>query len=853
MRIEAGSPVGQAVLRGRRCFASGDVRGGDEAYRQAVRSAGADARLGSELREDHVTRLMACREFGLAAARCEEYVNGARPGPVPLRVLRAEIHSAVGDHRRAAAEAEAVRTAGAGPLSPEEDARLHRVQGLAAADLDDHGLAGLHLLKARSLLDDPERAARIDDDLRHLAARADHDAAADEAVRHALSGDPPETVAEHLRLATDLRRQARYQEAIAVLIRCLARSEIAPGFRWPVMHELAQLVRAVGQGRAFERLRPLVEDAAREWAEPAEASEEAARLFGAESPGEVRSTRFTVRIAHARAFIGDERLDQAERLLVELRDRASTPREVSLWHLAAGELEFTRSLTAFGGNSFLDDALGHLARAVQHASAVSLADVRIRALRLLGRAFAEVGTAAADDRCVECWAEAHRLEEQHIAARQVTDRLRVEMLHTVLDEHDERVRVADQAVDAHGGERAAVLAVAMEAARGAAILGRILPGGAEAVRDLPGPSDVRGAWRWLKGITADLPRTRAAWLIHCTPDHVHHAVVGRGLLVQARVACDRRELAAAVEALSACWADESLLELLVASGDFDEQLARVTAMIRPAAVLDALPPRVRRIALVSGGVLADVPFGAMRPGGEGEPLGLRFALSDLPCLSARLPLHLRSRRLRGDERHLIRPPGEGLPGRGGDATPAGVRAAFAANRYRLVRIDAHGEYGHRDADDSYLRLMPEGPDGHLRARDLRDMDLGGCGTLVLGACESGMAGRVGRDERLGFVRAGLTAGAASVIAARWKAPAVVAMPLLDRFEAYLRHLPRDVALQRAQRDFCEGALGVPEDLRLPGHPARWACWTLYGDAGLQTGAGLVRRKLREIAMRGDDG
>jgi CHAT domain-containing protein len=124
------------------------------------------------------------------------------------------------------------------------------------------------------------------------------------------------------------------------------------------------------------------------------------------------------------------------------------------------------------------------------------------------------------------------------------------------------------------------------------------------------------------------------------------------------------------------------------------------------------------------------------------------------------------------------------------------------------------------------------------------MDLRGCGTLVLGACESGMAQQIGRDERTGFVRAAVHAGAPAVIAARWRAVDAVAAAVLDRFERYVRWLPRDLALQRAQLDVCRGAPGVPADIPALSHPARWACWTLYGDSGWQTGAGPVRRSLR---------
>jgi hypothetical protein len=43
---------------------------------------------------------------------------------------------------------------------------------------------------------------------------------------------------------------------------------------------------------------------------------------------------------------------------------------------------------------------------------------------------------------------------------------------------------------------------------------------------------------------------------------------------------------------------------------------------------------------------------------------------------------------------------------------------------------------------------------------------------------------------------------------------------------------------------CRRASGTPVGLPALDHPARWACWTLYGNSGYQTRAGHVRRSLR---------
>jgi hypothetical protein len=123
-----------------------------------------------------------------------------------------------------------------------------------------------------------------------------------------------------------------------------------------------------------------------------------------------------------------------------------------------------------------------------------------------------------------------------------------------------------------------------------------------------------------------------------------------------------------------------------------------------------------------------------------------------------------------------------------------------------------------------------------------------------------MSQPVGRGERDGFVRAGFDGGAASAVAARWVADEEAAAVVLHGLQAYLRYLPRDVALQHAVRDVGDARrqarvrrlLGIAADdapSAATGAPADrwlWACWTLYGDPGLQTDAGRVRRTWRGL-------
>jgi CHAT domain-containing protein len=185
-----------------------------------------------------------------------------------------------------------------------------------------------------------------------------------------------------------------------------------------------------------------------------------------------------------------------------------------------------------------------------------------------------------------------------------------------------------------------------------------------------------------------------------------------------------------------------------------------------------------------------------------------------------------------------------------EATPEDFERELRSRAYRRVRILGHGQSDPKDASHTWLQFAggESERDGRVPPGRFQQADLKACGTLMLGACESGMAQRVGRDERTGFVRAGLHAGAASVVAARWIAEVSVTTVLLDRFEDYLRYLPRDIALQRAQLDVRDGRVAPDAPVPEPWHPAWWACWTLYGDSGHQVKAPILRASARRPAQ-----
>lgn len=838
--LDPGSPVGRAVAAGREAFARADARAVDRAYRDAVALAEAGTR--DALAVDHVATLLELGAASAALARCGEHLRAAGGAHPDLLLLRAEIRGSVGDLAGALADIAAL-----GDWSPTDDdrARLLRVEGLAAADRGEFEAAAEKWERARAAFraaGNDAGVAIVDRDRLGAAVRL----GVGEAVPEVLSAAAPRTVADHLLLAVALKRELRYEEALHVMIRCVTDTVVDPALRLPVLREIAALLWLTRQEAVVARLEPLLREAVAESPDPVAAQEDLDGLFPDTAPGGSGSTRFGRRIEEARRLLAATRLDEAEALLVELRDLARAEHDVAVWHLIAGEVELARHQHT-GDDAFLRHAVVQLDTAATRANTTALAEVRVVALRLGGRALFALG---AEDEAGDRWIEAHAIEER-FAERQVTDQVRVGMQLAAPDEHDERVRAAAAAVDRRGAAATAAVVVAMESARGATILGSVLPEGFP--RNLPRLHDLDGAWRWLGEETRDLPRSQVVWMVHVTPHRVHHAVIGHGSLHHSSVALDRAALWRSVDELMSCWT-EGLLDEAIASGDFDRSLARVADQLDVGAVLDVLPRGVRRIALVAGGALAGVPFAAMTVPGTSERICDRYALSDLPCLSARRPLRHRSAARRGDRALLVSPPGTGLahaadlPGRvvleSERVTPDDVRAALASRAHHQVRVDTHGFYDHVDPTRSWLLLGPEGTDSRVRPDQLQWMDLRGCGTFVLGACETGMAQPRGRDEHVGFVRAAIHAGAASVVAAKWIADEPVASAVLDRFDRYLRYLPRDIALQRAQLDVARGAWDPPADLENPHHPARWACWAVCGASDRQTGAGPVRRLLR---------
>jgi CHAT domain-containing protein len=842
IEIEPDSPVGRFVTNANTAFAEANAMEMDAAYRGAVAFA-KDAELRSALALDHVARLLELERPGEARARCDEYLADERNEPValPLRLALAEAYSGMGAHVDAAKTAAVVRaTAGHDPgaLTTHEQARLARVFGLAAVDRGEDAEAGRNLRAAKEIFlkaGDRVRAAIIDGDLQQLKIRQGMEsAAADE-----LAGPAPKTIAERLARAAALRARWRYEAASEVL-KAIDMTSLDPALRVPVLTELVTLLRLIRQNKAAERVTAQLACAVAVSSDSM-AAQALSRLSLPTAAAEVPN-RTDDAISHARFLIGQGRLAAAQHVLAGLRPR--TVREKATWHLAMGEW-------FLANGSDLAKAIHHVETARQLAEPADLVEIRILALRHLGRAhYARAHRMARsqdamilDDKASEYWSEAHGLDEQVVAC-QDSDECRVRMLLAAADEHDERIRATTAATAVHGVKHAAAIIVAMEAARGATIL-RLIGPEVAAARDLPRPTDPAGARRWLRRISRKLPRSQGIWLLHHTPTHIHHAIIDSGGFQHFAEPLERETFQNETARPLIEWLSSEDPIGVASSAEYDKALAEVSAKLSVPKVLRLLPKQVDRIAVIASRDLAEIPFAALPVPGSSDRLGHRYALSDLPCLSARHSLHGRARGQRGDRALLVRPPRNGLqaaaelPGRkvleNADATPAKLRTALESGRFRQLRIDSHG-YGPEQTRGSWLQLVPDDSAGRLRQEEMQDMDLRGCGTVVLGACESGMALPVGRDERVGFVRAAMHGGTASVVAARWKSEDTMAAAVLDRFDRYLRYLPRDLALRRALAE-ARTATDIPH----LDHPARWACWTLHGDPGWQTAAGLVRR------------
>lgn len=896
--IQIGTLLASAVQQAQEAMETGEYQQAAISYQQALTrltDTSTPIVVQRALWVEHVGGLLRHEQLSEATAYAKEYIafaqeSGDKQAELRLQVLFGEALAAQDkwhNCRRILATimSELDKRPGLDRLLGDQRPHLIRLQALEVEQQGNFALAELLLHEAAdafAIANNPFGQRTVTNDLRRLGLLAGNVAI----VNEVLSIENIQSTYELLLLARALRRDARYETALRLLMNRLD-YDVEPALRYPLLHELVLLYQTLADREMVQRLLPLLREAVSDAAEPNEAYAAVKRLCDWQEEGFTISqgTGFEARLHNVRALIQNENLAQAEKVLKQLRSEAKTPRLSAYWSLIAGELEFALGLRRASHQvdqrkQVAQQALGHLERAVKLAVNSSLPNVCAQATRLTGRVYAWLLNDL--DMASDYWSQANRIEET-IAHRQETDQVRIRYLEALPTQYDELMRATTARIMSDkealapresvpiDGELVAGVIATMEAARGAAILSQILPL-ASKMRELPSPSNPTACLVWYTELTERLPKNMAIWILHTTPDQLHHGLLGRDLLNWVKVATNRHDLNEAIEELKDAWDNPQTLERMLRQSPewMLERLKEIAQLLRVDLALARLPKRITRLAIVAGDALGDIPFAALpllEKDSPKTPLITRYALSNLPCLSMYYPLKQRAVSTRGDDGLAIHPDASKITISeevdslyfkwltNEEATITTLDRELDTGDFPLVWINCHGHYQDERALDSYLRLAKESEnDGHLTARRFQKLSLKRCGTLILGACESGMSHRLGRDERIGFVRAGFAAGAPAILAARWIATELVAAVILGRFLRYLRYLPRDQALQRAQLDVIEGRCqelftsGQPLPSG-PEHPAYWACWTLYGDAGLQTSAGWLRRTIRRFVAR----
>ena len=234
----------------------------------------------------------------------------------------------------------------------------------------------------------------------------------------------------------------------------------------------------------------------------------------------------------------------------------------------------------------------------------------------------------------------------------------------------------------------------------------------------------------------------------------------------------------------------------------------------------------RRILVVPHAQLGVLPFAALPDGGQ--PLGQRVELA----LAASASVALRGLRRPPAAAHRVLALAESsrLPHAAREATAVaalfthgrafvGEMATLQALREGagaadVLHLACHAQFRSDNPRFSALHLH----DQALTVELAETLGLGAC-TVVLSACESGLAEVSVGDESVGLVRAFLVAGAARVVASLWPVEDEATLTFMARFHAALAdgHGPA-VALRLAQ------AATLAEQP----HPYFWAAFTVHG-------------------------
>lgn len=115
----------------------------------------------------------------------------------------------------------------------------------------------------------------------------------------------------------------------------------------------------------------------------------------------------------------------------------------------------------------------------------------------------------------------------------------------------------------------------------------------------------------------------------------------------------------------------------------------------------------------------------------------------------------------------------------------------------------HGMYNADDLDGSFLELVKSSAEGRVRLSQLfAELDLRGCRSVIMGACESGLARAGISAEYIGLPSAMLSSGTQYVVGALWTIPQLATAVLMIRYLELMKDESNNVctALCRAQRE-----------------------------------------------------
>ncbi len=241
--------------------------------------------------------------------------------------------------------------------------------------------------------------------------------------------------------------------------------------------------------------------------------------------------------------------------------------------------------------------------------------------------------------------------------------------------------------------------------------------------------------------------------------------------------------------------------------------------------IDDLPTRVRRLVIVPDAVLHRLPFDALRPARDGEPLGARYETSIAPSVtlwlrwrhaapaaaatpplavadplvpsgpssrtSERTALLEAVRRAgslphaRREARAAVRLLGAGsLLKTGREATEPFLKQADL-RRFGIVHFAAHAFIDEERPERSAILLAPGGDDdGLLQIRELVSLDLRGR-VVVLSACRSASGALLEGEGVMGLARGFFQAGARTVVGSLWALRDDEAERLFRRFFSHI--------------------------------------------------------------------